>query len=1185
MATAVSAFGAASRGLFNLNGSSAATAVPTASFYGSGLKKAYPSKSTSQRKFRVVAEVDEKKQTDKDRWKGLVTDTSDDQQDITRGKGMVDSLFQAPMGSGTHNAVMSSYDYISAGLRQYNLDNNMDGFYIAPAFMDKLVVHITKNFLTLPNIKVPLILGIWGGKGQGKSFQCELVFAKMGINPIMMSAGELESGNAGEPAKLIRQRYREAADIIRKGKMCVLFINDLDAGAGRLGGTTQYTVNNQMVNATLMNIADNPTNVQLPGMYNKEENPRVPIVVTGNDFSTLYAPLIRDGRMEKFYWAPTREDRIGVCTGIFRTDHIPEEDIVKLVDTFPGQSIDFFGALRARVYDDEVRKWISGVGVENIGKRLVNSKEGPPTFEQPKMTLDKLLEYGNMLVQEQENVKRVQLADKYLSEAALGDANDDAIKRGTFYGQAAQQVNLPVPEGCTDPSAENFDPTARSDDGSCLYSYQELNQATRGFKDSELLGAGKASTKSDVFAFGALLLEVVCGRRPIKTKAAPRELVLVDWVWDMWQEGDVFGVVDPNLKGAFDEIEVSMVLKLGLMCSNEVPMVRPSTRQVVRYLEGEAPLPDNLRPPWEVKSGWRMGGSSKSGEGFDGYENLLLSSSTFEKGSDNSFKRGDIEASFGSISHPNFFGALRARVYDDEVRKWISGVGVENIGKKLVNSKEGPPTFKQPKMTLDKLLEYGNMLVQEQENVKRVQLADKYLSEAALGDANDDAIKRGTFYGQAAQQVNLPVPEGCTDPSAENFDPTARSDDGSCLNHDGVGVTHMLYWHNLLWLEISTDNHIGIDINSLKSKESVPAAYYTKDLKKQDLNLKGGKPILVWIDYDSISTQINVTISPSNSKPELPIISYKYDLSLLLYESMFVGFSASTGRMSTSSHYLLGWSFKTNGTAESLSLNSLPSLPKTNGTAESPLSLNSLPSLPGPKKKLTVLIISVSVSIFVLLILSGLYLVWKIKNREVIEDWELGIGPHRYSYQELNQATRGFKDSELLGAGKASTKSDVFAFGTLLLEVVCGRRPIKPKAAPRELVLVDWVWDMWQEGDVFGVVDPNLKGAFDEIEVSMVLKLGLMCSNEVPMVRPSMRQVVRYLDGEAPLPDDLRPPGEVKSGWRMGGSSKSGEGFDGYENLLLSSSTFEKGSDNSFKRGDIEASFGSISHPSTGDAR
>lgn len=86
------------------------------------------------------------------------------------------------------------------------------------------------------------------------------------------------------------------------------------------------------------------------------------------------------------------------------------------------------------MYDDEVRRWISEVGVESIGKKLVNSKEGPPTFEQPKMTINKLLEYGNMLVQEQENVKRVQLADKYLSEAALGDANEDAIKNGSFYG-------------------------------------------------------------------------------------------------------------------------------------------------------------------------------------------------------------------------------------------------------------------------------------------------------------------------------------------------------------------------------------------------------------------------------------------------------------------------------------------------------------------------------------------------------------------------------------------------------------------------------------------------------------------------------------------------------------------------------------------------------------------------------
>eukprot|EP00884_Botryococcus_braunii_P007546 jgi/Botrbrau1/16793/Bobra.150_2s0022.1 len=363
----------------------------------------------------------------KGRWRGLDEDISDDQQDITRGSGMVDSVFQGfgASAGGTHSAVLSSAEYLSQA--QKTLNNIEEGYYISPAFLDKITIHIAKNFLDLPKIKVPLILGIWGGKGQGKTFQCNLAYKKLGINPIVMSAGELESGNAGEPAKLIRQRYREASDIIKKGKMCSLFINDLDAGAGRMGLGTQYTVNNQMVNATLMNIADSPTNVQLPGVYKNEEIPRVPIVCTGNDFSTLYAPLIRDGRMEKFYWAPTREDRVGVCMGIFQHDNVDRAAVEQLVDTFPGQSIDFFGALRARVYDDKVRDFISGVGIENVGKRLINSKEGKVEFEKPAMSLNTLLKYGQMLVDEQENVKRVQLADAYLAGAELAGTSGSSL--------------------------------------------------------------------------------------------------------------------------------------------------------------------------------------------------------------------------------------------------------------------------------------------------------------------------------------------------------------------------------------------------------------------------------------------------------------------------------------------------------------------------------------------------------------------------------------------------------------------------------------------------------------------------------------------------------------------------------------------------------------------------------------
>lgn len=106
----------------SLNGSGSGVSVPSSAFLGSSLKKVVISRLNYPRiasgSLKVVGEYDEEKQTEKDKWAGLAYDISDDQQDITRGKGMVDSLFQAPMQSGTHYAVMSSYEYISTGLRQ-----------------------------------------------------------------------------------------------------------------------------------------------------------------------------------------------------------------------------------------------------------------------------------------------------------------------------------------------------------------------------------------------------------------------------------------------------------------------------------------------------------------------------------------------------------------------------------------------------------------------------------------------------------------------------------------------------------------------------------------------------------------------------------------------------------------------------------------------------------------------------------------------------------------------------------------------------------------------------------------------------------------------------------------------------------------------------------------------------------
>ncbi|HEY9824934.1 MAG TPA: ribulose bisphosphate carboxylase small subunit, partial [Stenomitos sp.] len=173
--------------------------------------------------------------------------------------------------------------------------------------------------------------------------------------------------------------------------------------------------NTQLVNGTLMNIADNPTDVQLPGSYETEPTPRVPIIVTGNDFSTLYAPLVRDGRMDKFYWEPSLADRLGIVAGIFEADQVSQADIERLVETFPQQSIDFFGALRSRVYDEQVRGFIRQVGIERVSAYLVNNPDRTLNQARERVTLARLIELGQEMVNEQTQLLRSQLAREYLS--------------------------------------------------------------------------------------------------------------------------------------------------------------------------------------------------------------------------------------------------------------------------------------------------------------------------------------------------------------------------------------------------------------------------------------------------------------------------------------------------------------------------------------------------------------------------------------------------------------------------------------------------------------------------------------------------------------------------------------------------------------------------------------------------
>ncbi|KAM7470434.1 hypothetical protein LguiA_008617 [Lonicera macranthoides] len=209
-----------------------------------------------------------------------------------------------------------------------------------------------------------------------------------------------------------------------------------------------------------------------------------------------------------------------------------------------------------------------------------------------------------------------------------------------------------------------------------------------------------------------------------------------------------------------------------------------------------------------------------------------------------------------------------------------------------------------------------------------------------------------------------------------------------------------------LELQDINDNHVGIDISSLISNISEPVAVFLDNTTSANNSfaLKSGDPFQVWIDYNSQEMLMNVTIAPlGHPRPYRPLISLPIDLSSVIDEFMYVGFSASTGLLAAT-HNLLGWSFRIGGKAQELDLIELPSLIK---------------SVKVVHRKGFVLGMTLASLTLLFLILSGAtHVIHRIKNgKDILEDWEVEYGARRFKYSDLLAATRGFGERNLVGSG------------------------------------------------------------------------------------------------------------------------------------------------------------------------
>lgn len=262
--------------------------------------------------------------------------------------------------------------------------------HVPERFRREVILHVTKNVLAKElDIAPPLILGIHGPSGQGKSFQTDVVLRELQARSFLISGGQFENYQAGEPARLVRQTYLSAGDYInRKNKdsgsvddyidekkgarVAVVLINDIDTGIGSWGQMVQYTVNRQTTLGELMHLVDYPESVD--GFATT----RVPIIVTGNDFTKLYEPLVRAGRMTSFLWDPTHQEKCRVVERLF-----PDLDAVecaKVVGRFEDQPLSFFAFLKSALADEvlwkeiEVRGPLEYIRLCRLGRVLPRQK-------------------------------------------------------------------------------------------------------------------------------------------------------------------------------------------------------------------------------------------------------------------------------------------------------------------------------------------------------------------------------------------------------------------------------------------------------------------------------------------------------------------------------------------------------------------------------------------------------------------------------------------------------------------------------------------------------------------------------------------------------------------------------------------------------------------------------------------
>ncbi len=248
----------------------------------------------------------------------------------------------------------------------YPTSESKPNFFIPVEFGERVLAHIAKNFVAHScRINIPLILAIQGSQGDGKSSQVREICSRNGIYVYPISGSFLSGAHEKEAVEILAESYINAYSIAKDTRdLVTILIDDFDLSVASTFDEREYTVNSQLLTGFLMNLADDPTKC------GKENASRIPIIVTGNNFTSLYDPLARHGRMDFFTWFPTCDQKVEIVQHMY-SSCIKDGSLNKLsqlVRDFHDEPISFFDSLKNDYLNVIISKSIRDRGELEMGE-------------------------------------------------------------------------------------------------------------------------------------------------------------------------------------------------------------------------------------------------------------------------------------------------------------------------------------------------------------------------------------------------------------------------------------------------------------------------------------------------------------------------------------------------------------------------------------------------------------------------------------------------------------------------------------------------------------------------------------------------------------------------------------------------------------------------------------------------